>query len=157
MTSLVVALRRGIPLHRVWSRHRSTTGGSEIGCKLLGERPGSLVLHTETVSGSLGLGAQVRFIDREYVPVFEHDAAIHQDRVYISASFGVDEGVERMIERPQKNGIGTKEHEIGFIARGYNPEGIGHAEDACAPTRRKLPRRLRPEPARWLMGKTHLA
>src|SRR5215831_9610593 len=95
-------LRRGIPLHRVWCGHCGTARGGEIGRKLLGERPGGLVLRTKTVSGSLGLGAQVRFIDREYVPVFEHDAAIHQDRVYISASFGVDEGVERMIERPQK-------------------------------------------------------
>ena len=107
MTSLVVALRRGIPLHRVWCGHCGTARGGEIGRKLLGERPGGLVLRTETVSGSLGLGAQVRFIDREHGPVFEYDAAIYQDRVYIGTSFGVDEGVEWMIERTQKHGIGT--------------------------------------------------
>jgi hypothetical protein len=39
--------------------------------------------------------------------VCEHDATIHQDRIYIGASFSVDEGVEWMIERPQKHGIGT--------------------------------------------------
>src|SRR5215471_16910969 len=101
------ALRRSVTLHRVWSRHRSTAGGGEIGRKLLGERPGGLILRAETVSGGLGLGAQVRFIHCEHGPMFEHDATIHQDRVYIRASFGVDEGVERMIEGPQKHGIGT--------------------------------------------------
>src|SRR5262245_51596646 len=114
---LGVALRRGIPLHRVWCSHRGTAGGGEIGRKLLSERPGSLVLRAEPVSGSLGLSAQMRFIDREHGPMFEHDATVHQDRVYISSRFSVDEGVERMIEGPQKYGIGTQEHEIGFIAR----------------------------------------
>ena len=94
-------------MHRVWGRHRSTAGGGEIRRKLLGKRPGVLVLRAETVSGGLGLGAQVRCIDCEYGPVFEHEAAIHQDRVYIGASFGVDKGIERMIEGPQKHGIGT--------------------------------------------------
>src|SRR5262249_26952839 len=102
-----IALRCSVTLHWVWHRHRGTARGGEIGRKLLSEHPGGLVLRAETVSGGLGLGAQVRFTDREHGPMFEHDAAIHQDRVYISASFGVDEGVERMIERPQKHGIGT--------------------------------------------------
>src|SRR5262245_44978239 len=104
---LRIALRRGVALHRVWSSHRGTAGGGEIGRKLLGERPGGLVLRAETVSGGLGLGAQVRFIHCKHGPMFEHDATIHQDRVYISTRFSVDEGVERMIERPQKHGIGT--------------------------------------------------
>ena len=49
----------------------------------------------------------MRFINCEHCSMFEHDAAIHQDRIYIGASFGIDEGVERMIEGPQKHGIGT--------------------------------------------------
>src|SRR5262247_4153969 len=101
------ALRRGVTLHRIWSSHCGTAGSGKIGRKLLSERPGGLVLHTETVSSGLGLGAQVRFIHGEHGPMFEHDATVHQDRVYISTSFSVDEGVERMIERPQKHGIGT--------------------------------------------------
>src|SRR5262249_53777279 len=100
-----IALRRSVTLHRVWRSHGGTAGGGEIGRKLLGGRPGGLGLRAETVSGGLGLGAQVRFIHCEHGPVFEHDATIHQDCVYISASFGVDEGVERMIEGPQKHGI----------------------------------------------------
>src|SRR5262249_36766002 len=98
---------RGVPLHRVWCGHCGTTGGGEIGRKLLGERPGGLVLCAETVSGGLSLSAQVRFVNREHGSMFEHDAAIHQDCVYISTSFGVDEGIEWMIERTQKHGIGT--------------------------------------------------
>src|SRR5712692_2867708 len=97
---LSMMLRRSVTLHRVWRSHSGTAGGGEIGRKLLGESPGGLVLRAETVSGGLSLGAQVRFIDCEHGPMFEHDAAIHQDRAYISASFGVDEGVERMIEGP---------------------------------------------------------
>src|SRR5262249_4951356 len=97
---LSIALRCSVTLHRVWRRYRGTAGGGEIGRKLLSERPGSLVLRAETVSSGLGLGTQVHFIDCEHGPVFEHDAAIHQDCVYIGASFGVDEGVERVIERP---------------------------------------------------------
>src|SRR5207302_5009422 len=95
-------LRRGVTLHWVWCGHCGTTSGGEIGRKLLGECPGRLVLRAETVSGSLGLSAQARFIDREHGPVFEHDVAIHEDCIDISASLGVDESVERMSEGPEK-------------------------------------------------------
>src|SRR5215831_354950 len=86
---LRIALRCSVTLHGVWRRHRGTAGGGEIGRKLLSERPGGLVLRAETVSSGLGLGTQVRFIDCAHGPMFEHDAAIHQDCVYIGASFGV--------------------------------------------------------------------
>ena len=88
-------LRRGITLYRVGGGHCGTASGGNIGRKLLGERPGGLVLRPETIGSSLGLVPQARFIDREDFPVYEHDATIHQDRIHISASFGVDQGVER--------------------------------------------------------------
>src|SRR5213594_221684 len=113
---LSVVLRRCIALYRIWGRHRGTARGGEIRGELLGERPGGLVLCPDTVSGSLSLGSQVRFVNSEHLPMFEHDAAIYQNRVNIGARFGVDEGVERMIEGPQKHGIGPQKHEIGFIA-----------------------------------------
>src|SRR6516162_10264248 len=53
---LRVALRRSIPLHRVWGSHGDTAGRGEIGRKLLGKSPGGLVLRAETVGSVLGLG-----------------------------------------------------------------------------------------------------
>jgi hypothetical protein len=88
--------------------------------------------------------------------MFEYNAAIHQDCVNIGARFGVDEGVERMIEGPQKHGIGPQKHEIGFVARGHSSKRIGHAEDPGTPVRRQIPGRLGAEPARWFVGKTDL-
>ena len=87
--------------------------------------------------------------------MFQYDAAIHQDRIHIGARFGVDKGVERMIQGPQKHGIGAQEHQVGFIARSHGPKRVGHTEDAGTPTRREFPGRLGTEPARWLMGKAH--
>src|SRR5215510_10559563 len=69
---LSIALRRGVTLHRVWCGYRGTARRGEIGRKLLSERPGGLVLRAETVSGDLGLDAQVRFIHCEHDPMFEH-------------------------------------------------------------------------------------
>jgi hypothetical protein len=76
----------------------------ELGC----EFPGSTILLPQAVRRLLGSGTHVCLVHGAHAAVFEDDTTIDKHSFYISPGFGVDKGVNRVIEWPQENRIGLQ-------------------------------------------------
>src|SRR5262247_3015199 len=93
-----------------------------------------------------------RFVDARQAAAPHHDLAVHHHRVDARAPLGVDELLQRVVQRSEGNGVGPVEHEVGAQPFLDAPKPVAEAEGGRAAHRAGAPDLRHARPAREIVA-----